>query len=235
MRKRQGSTLLELLVATSIFASIATVTGLMYGNALRTMNHSSTRMDARQRMRFAVERVTPMLASTFVPTLASATGPMERPLPPYPANNPAVGNATYDPLSSSGPGNDSVLFYSPSDFFNQAVPLPPVAGLNNHLYELRLDATQQVDVTRRGRAIRNLQLREMIPPAAPGGPVLPMAGRPPRLLATGLSDFRLKSLGSSGLQIHCEAQDVESKSNQGFHNLFTASLDTRAFFPVIAY
>ena len=196
LRKR-GLTLAELMVAGSLLASIATITTLMFSNLRATINRSSGEMEATQRARLAFERIPPLLSAAYVPALSGASLPLETPIAPLPS-----GVSTSDPLASSGPGCDSVLFYACSDLMSANPTLPLPDNIVPRLYEIRLKAASGNDPSGQGRTLRTLVLQEYQLPSAFGArPLVLRTNVPARILGYGLADFRIWRQSNSALRM----------------------------------
>ena len=145
----KGVSLLELLVSMALFAVVSVVTLLAYNHARQTIFRSSARMDSVQRQRKAMQRVCSVLSSAYVPPINGVTSTVERPNLPYPSGLNAA-----DPLSSLGPGCDSIMFYAPCDLIAAGAKLHPVAArvdssyseVGPKLYEIRLELAYQTDL-----------------------------------------------------------------------------------------
>ena len=185
-RRVIAMSLAELLIAMSLFSIISTITFILYKDGRGIMTRSANRMDGRQRTRFALERLAPIVSSAYVPPITSVSTFYGAPI----AN--AAGSPSFAPgtnatsfASSSGMGTDSMIFFAPGDLVNTAVPLTPVVNwtfgtysseAGPKMYEIRLDwiyardtyADYQVDQTAKGRGpliLRPLMLRELYMPA----------------------------------------------------------------------
>lgn len=195
--KKRGLTLAELLVAGSLLASIATITTLMFSNLRATINRSSGQMEATQRARLALERIPPILSAAYIPALSGATSPLETPVGPLPS-----GVSISDPLSSSGPGCDSVLFYACSDLMSSNPSLPLPENIIPRLYEIRLKTGLGNDPSGQGRTLRTLVLQEYQVPSSFGvRPLTLKTSTPPRVLGYSLADFRIWRQSNSALRM----------------------------------
>jgi hypothetical protein len=200
--KKKGLSLAEVLVAGGLLTSIATITTLMFGNLRATINRSSSEMEATQRARLAFERIPPLVSAGYVPALGGATLPIETPIAPIPS-----GTSVSDPLSPSGPGCDSMLFYSCSDLMSANPSLPLPDDIVPRLYEVRLRTSSTGDPSGQGRTLRTLVLQEYQLPATYGArPLVLKSTIPPRVLAYGLSDLRFWRQSNSALRMQVSVQ-----------------------------
>lgn len=178
-------TLAELLVSMSLFMIISTITFVLYNDGRAIMNRSSNRIDAGQRIRVALERLNPIVSSAYVPPITNVGTFYESPIA-NPTSSPAFppGTNSTSFTSTTGLGTDSMIFFSPGDLVNTAVPLTPVVNwtfgsydptAGPKLYEIRLDRTYapdtyagyQVDQTPVGRPpliLKTLVMRELYMP-----------------------------------------------------------------------
>ena len=238
--QRRGMTLAELMIVVALLSSITLITTVLYQNLQGTVTRSNGEMEATSQARLALDRVEPLLESAYVPPISGANSPIEPTvLAPYAAGDPEYdlqGSAARTPsstdrLAATGPGSDSLLFYSCNDLFDAsgALPVPgntpsgypvnptPVAGEKYdlpHLYEIRLmtkaDAQalgiaapgEYDDPTGFGRTRRTLVLTEMNLPSTFGGTSFTRKS-PLKLskLVTGLADFRMTRQTSSGVRL----------------------------------
>jgi hypothetical protein len=197
LRKNQGLSLIEVMVTAGLFATLGTFATLMFGNLKGTINRSTSEMEATQRTRWVMERVVPMLSSTYQPSIPGANSGLEVPIAPL-----ASGASAADPLNSGGPGNDSVLFYSCTDLMNLNRVLPPATNLAPHLYEIRLLSTSKPDPSGQGMVLRDLVLNEYQVPANFGDrPLVAKPNTTQRVLARGLADFRVLRQTTSNLRL----------------------------------
>ncbi|MBN9419213.1 hypothetical protein ABS71_04855 [bacterium SCN 62-11] len=195
--KKRGLTLAELMVAGGLLASIATITTLMFSNLRATINRSSGEMEATQRARLALERVPPLLSAAYVPALSGASLPLETPIAPLPG-----GVSVSDPLVSTGPGCDSILFYACSDLMSANPSLPLPDNIVPRLYEIRLKTGSGTDPSGQGRTLRTLVLQEYQLPSAFGvRPLTLKTSVPARILGYGLADFRVWRQSNSALRM----------------------------------
>jgi prepilin-type N-terminal cleavage/methylation domain-containing protein len=231
--KNRGVTLIEMMVAMSILITISTVTTMLYRNVIATVQFATARMDSKQALRNAVARFTPLLQTAYIPTLPGATACYENAIAPYPSGVNAAN--TY---ASSGPGVNSFLFYSPADLIGTASPIVPVVSQSIHLYELRLLETLDPDISASGRTpltCRSLVLQERQVPATYGKGPFPLVSGRTRVVARSLSDLRVTTLSSIGVQIHIEAQARQQTVNSGAgQTIITNTLDTKIYFPVLS-
>ena len=178
-------TLAELMVSMSLFVVIATITFVLYSDGRAVMTRSANRIDGGQRIRLALERLNLVISSAYVPPITNVGTFYESPIA-NPTSSPAFppGTNTASFSSNTGQGTDSMIFFSPGDLVNTAVPLTPVVNwtfgsydptTGPKLYEIRLDRTYapdtyagyQVDQTPVGRpplVLRTLVLRELYMP-----------------------------------------------------------------------
>lgn len=200
--KNRGLSLAELMVAGALLTSVTTITTLMFNNLRATINRSSSEMEATQRARLGYERIPPLLSAAYVPALSGATLPLETSIAPLPS-----GCSSSDPLSASGPGCDSVLFYACSDLLAQNPVLPLPNAMVPRLYEIRLKPDVNSDPSGQGRTLRTLVLQEYQLPAIYGGRPLNLKNNvPARIIAYGLSDFRIWRQSSSALKMEVSVQ-----------------------------
>lgn len=230
----KGYSLIEALLALSLLLVMGLITSQLYRNVTGTVQFSSAAMQTRQALRRALLRLTPVLQTAYVPPLPGASGCLETPLAPY---SPGV-NIT-DPLAPQGPGVNSVLFYAPMDVLNPGVELPPLALLQPHLYELRLLETPDPDPSSEGGPpllLRTLVVQERQVPQNFGGMPTPLLPGRSRVLARGLSDMRLRRIGSLGLDVELQAQGRQrTLARVSGQRLLTAQLSSKIFFPVVSY
>lgn len=204
--RSRALSLAELLVAGGLLSAVATLTTLMFTNLRATINRSGREMEATQRARLALERVPPLLSAAYVPALGGATGALETPIAPL-----ASGASSSDPLDAGGPGNDSVLFYAPSDLMAKTPSLPLPDSITPHLYEIRLKSTSSTDPSGMNRTLRALVLQEYNLPAAFGQrPLTLNSNIPARILSYGLSDFRIWRQSGSALSLQVSVQYCSS-------------------------
>ena len=228
MKLLRATSLLEVLLATSLLLVVGLVTGILYRNTLGTIQFTVSRSDTKQILRQAMARLSPLLKTAYIPGLAGANTCYETPLAPYPSGvNPA------DPLSPTGSGTNSFLFYTPVDLLNVNAVLLPVANQQIYLFEIRLLEAVDPDPSGAGLILRSLVLQERTVPARFGvGPFPLLAGRS-RVLARHLSDLRLSRVSTIGLQLRVEAQGVQKTLTAQGQRVLTNRLEGKVFFPVL--
>ncbi|MBS2036916.1 hypothetical protein JST97_18140 [bacterium] len=204
--RQAGLSLVEVILTAGLFATVGTVSTLLFANLQGTVNRSTSEMEATKRTRWVMERAVPMLSSAYQPAIPGANSALEVPVAPL-----AAGASASDPLNPNGPGNDSVLFYSCTDLMDGKRVLPASTGMTPHLYEIRLDPISKPDPTGQGIVLRDLVLREYQVPANFGD--RPLVAKPnvqPRVLARGLSDFRVIRQTTSNLRLTVSVNYTQS-------------------------
>ncbi len=230
---RRGVSLPELLVASSLLAVIGLVTTILYGNAMGTIQFTTSRSDTKQILRQALNRLTTLLQTAYIPTLPGANSCYEKPLAPYPSG----ANAT-DPLAAKGPGCNSFLFYTPVDLLDPNALAAPPASQQIRLFEIRLQESLEVDRSQNGGQaliLRTLVLQERGLPVTFGVPPFPLINGRLRVLARRLSDLRFTRLSGFGLQIRLEAQSRQRTLTAKGATVLTNRLDGKVYFPVLIH
>ncbi|MBT9584038.1 hypothetical protein IV102_11925 [bacterium] len=228
MNVLRATSLLEVLLATSLLLVVGLVTGILYRNTLGTIQFTVSRSDTKQILRQALARLSPLLKTAYIPSLAGANTCYETPLAPYPSGvDPA------DPLSPSGSGTNSFLFYTPVDLLNVNAVLLPVADQQIHLFEIRLQEAVDPEPSGAGLILRSLVVQERTVPARFGlSPFALLSGRS-RVLARHLSDLRFSRVSTIGLQLRIEAQAVQRTLTARGQGIMTNRLEGKIFFPVL--
>lgn len=207
------------------------VTTALYRNVDSTILFATSRMESRRLLRHALTRMTPLLQTTYIPPIPSASRCYETPLAPYP-----TGANVTDPLASNGTGVNSFLFYSPVDLLEPSGGLVPVAAQTVRLYELRLLEQLEPDLNAAGRPpllLRNLHLQARRVPVTFGVPPFPTIQGQVRILARGLSDLRFHRISSIGVHIRLQTQ-ARSKTQSSGREIITDSLESKVYFPVVS-
>jgi prepilin-type N-terminal cleavage/methylation domain-containing protein len=228
---KRGFSLAEVLVSSALLLVIGLVTTILYGNAIGTIQFTTSRSDTKQILRQALNRLAPLLQTAYIPSLAGANGCYENPLAPYPAGVDAA-----DPLAAKGPGCNSFLFYTPVDLLDQQALAAPPDSQTIHLFEIRLQESLEVDSTQNGGpplTLRTLVLQERGLPASFGMPPFPLINGRIRVLARRLSDLRFTRLSGYGLQLRLEAQSRQRTLASAGATVFTNRLDSKVYFPVL--
>lgn len=228
---KRGYTLAELLVSSALLVVIGLVTTILYGNALGTIQFTTSRSDTKQILRQALNQMTPLLQTAFIPTLPGANTCFEKPLAPYPTGV----NAT-DPLAANGPGCNSFLFYTPVDLLDLNAQAAPPASQTIHLFEIRLQESLELDRGQNGRqplTLRTLVLQERNPPTTFGVPPFPLQNGRIRVLARRLSDLRFNRLSGYGLQLKLAAQSRQRTLTSAGSTILTNRLEGKVYFPVL--
>ena len=220
MNSKRGLTLIELLVSVAVFSLVTVFMVLLYNNLSSSIRYSTGRMDARGRVRIAMERVIPILTSAYIPNeIQGAVRPFEL------ITVPTV-----------------LKFYTPSDPFEGKEIQPPSdqvappAGtfLQSNLLQLELEAASRPDTQAGGgpsRSLRRLMLKKLVTPAT-----LPVASTTddltvkPRVLATDLSDLTIANVtGNTGLVLTLSAQDFSSTQSRK-NTIVNTTITTRVSF-----
>jgi prepilin-type N-terminal cleavage/methylation domain-containing protein len=218
--RRRGLTLMELLVSMAIFSVVTGFMVLLYNNLSASIRFSTARMDARGRIRVAMERIVPILSGAYTPNeIPGAVRPFEL------ITNPSI-----------------LKFYTPGDPFEGSPIQPPTdlssptAGtyLVSNFLQLELDSSSRLDTQAGGgpsRVLKKVVLRKLVTPTT-----LPVASPTvdttvsPRLLATDLSEMTIANVtGNTGVQLTLSAQDFSSTQSRK-HTITTATVSTRVTF-----
>lgn len=228
---KRGFSLAELLVSSALLVIIGLVTTILYGNAMGTIQFTTSRSDTKQILRQALNQLTTLLQTAYIPTLPGANTCYEKPLAPYPTGV----NAT-DPLAAKGPGCNSFLFYTPVDLLDQNALAAPPASQTIRLFEVRLQESLEVDRTQNGGqplTLRTLVLQERSVPATFGVPPFPLINGRIRVLGRRLSDLRFNRLSGYGLQLRLAAQSRQKTLTSAGATILTNRLDGKVYFPVL--
>ena len=196
-----------------------------------TIQFTTSRSDTKQVLRQALNRLTPLLQTAYIPTLPGANTCYEKPLSPYPA-----GVNANDPLAAQGPGCNSFLFYTPVDLLDQNALAAPPAAQQIHLFEVRLQESLEVDRTQNGGqplTLRTLVLQERGLPATFGVPPFPLINGRLRVLVRRLSDLRFTRLSGYGLQLKLAAQSRQKTLTSKGATILTNRLEGKVYFPVL--
>lgn len=175
--RRRGFTLPEMLVSMTLSVLMLGVVVLLYQTGLWEYRHASGRIELVRKSRHLMGRVQPLLSSAIKPVSAGSQEAIAFP------------DTFVDDLHQTG--ESRVAFFTPVDFLVDPT-LPTARELqanpDYHLYEIAM-------VPGAGGNGNDVVLRKLVDEITPDVSVTP------RLLSTGIDDFRVRYLRPGALEV----------------------------------